>query len=91
MKDVENVAKLARLELNDTDKQKFADQLNNILEYIQKLNLINTNNAEPFISKGAEKNVMREDIEIRTISREKIMMNAPQKEGDFFKVKKVIE
>lgn len=91
IKDVEKVATLARLELTEKDKEKFSNQLANILSYIEKLNGVNTDNISEFISKGADKNVMREDIEKNLTSNAEIMMNAPDREGNFFKVKKVIE
>lgn len=90
-KDVEHVAKLARLALTDQEKDRFAGQLGNILSYIEKLQQLDTSNvaatAHPFFTKT----VWREDGAERSAVREEILNNAPEREEDFFKVRKVIE
>lgn len=91
IKDVEHVAKLARLELTEGDKQRFTNQLTNILGYIEKLSEIDTANVEPMMHAVPDENVVRQDIVIESTSHDEIMQNAPEKEGNFFKVKKVIE
>jgi aspartyl-tRNA(Asn)/glutamyl-tRNA(Gln) amidotransferase subunit C len=91
IKDVEHVAKLARLELTEQDKNKFTNQLANILGYIEKLNEIDTSKVEPMMHSISDENVVRQDTAITSISHDEIMQNAPEKEGNFFKVKKVIE
>lgn len=92
-KDVEQVARLARLALTDAEKERFTAQLGVILGYIEKLNELNTDGVEPTSHALPLSNVWREDRrEAGTLgSPEEILANAPQREGPFFKVKKVIE
>ncbi|HCJ66748.1 MAG TPA: Asp-tRNA(Asn)/Glu-tRNA(Gln) amidotransferase subunit GatB [Elusimicrobia bacterium] len=90
-KDVEYVAKLARLALTEEEKEKFCSQLNQILLYMEKLNELETKDVPPTSHVLALKNVWRED-EVKPFTHTKeILKNAPEKEGNYFKVKKVIE
>jgi len=91
--DVEHVARLARLKLTEEEKEKFSGQLESILGYVEKLNAVDTENVEPTSHVVGLKNVWRKD-EAKPCPesvREAILGNAPDREGDFFKVKKVIE
>jgi len=92
-KEVEYVARLARLELTGDEKIKFAGQLESILSYIDKLNALDTKNIPPTSHALSLKNVWREDkLEVcPDATREALLANAPEREDDFFKVKKVIE
>ena len=92
-KDVEYVARLARLELSAEEKDKFAGQLESILSYIDKLNTLDTKNIQPTSHAISLNNVWREDelAQCPERAREMILNNAPEREDDFFKVKKVIE
>ena len=93
IKDVEYVAKLARLELTEAEKDNFARQLESILGYIDKLNELDTRNIQPTSHALNITNVMREDIMVKCPEniRNNILNNAPERESDFFRVKKVIE
>lgn len=89
IKDVEHVAKLARLELEEEDKPKFAKQLGDILKYVEMMNEVDTTGVEPMSHSIDFSNVMREDIEEYDTTREELMSNAPDVESDFFKVPKI--
>lgn len=90
-KDVEYVAKLARLALTEEEKDKFCNQLNQILLYMEKLNELDTKDVPPTSHVLPLKNVWRED-EVKPFSQVKeIVENAPEREGNYFKVKKIIE
>ena len=89
--DVNYVAKLARLKLNEDEKNKLSEQLTEILEYIKKLNQLDTENVKPTAHVVELKNVFREDISAESKSAGDILSNAPEKEGPYFRVKKVIE
>ncbi len=91
IKDVEYVAKLARLKLTDEEKEKYSKQLGDILNYINKLNEIDTSDIEPTSHVVSVSNVFREDRVKPSLSRKEILSNAPEKEKGFFKVKKIIE
>ncbi|MCD8024079.1 MAG: Asp-tRNA(Asn)/Glu-tRNA(Gln) amidotransferase subunit GatC [Candidatus Gastranaerophilales bacterium] len=89
IKDVEHVAKLARLELSDDEKVKFSKQLGDVLKYMEQLNEVDTTGVEPMNHPIDFSNVMREDVVVSEFSREELMANAPEAEQDFFKVPKI--
>lgn len=88
--DVEHVAKLARLNFTQAKKEKFTYQLNEILSYIEKLKNIDTSNVEPLSQVVELQNAFRNDQTLPSLSRENVLMNAPDKTEAFFKVPKVI-
>jgi len=90
IKDVEQVAKLARLHFTDAEKEKFTHQLNDILAYVGKLDEIDTSNVEPLSQVIEVQNVFREDRVRPSLPREDVLMNAPEKTEEFFRVPKVI-
>ena len=89
IKDVEHVAKLARLELTESEKEKFTHQLGDVLKHVEKMNEVDTGGVEPMNHPIDFSNVMREDNKIYENTREELMQNAPDVEGDFFKVPKI--
>ncbi len=88
--DVKYVANLARLELKEEEVNKFANQLSEILKYIEKLNEVDTENIEPMAHAVEIETPMRDDIVKNANGKESALLNAPEKEGDYFKVPKVI-
>lgn len=90
-KDVEHVALLARLEIEEEQKEMFTQQLNNILEHISMLNQVNTDDVSPTYHVLPQKNVWREDETRDWLTRDEALANAPDKENGCFKVPKVIE
>ena len=91
IQDVEHVAKLARIELQDDEKEKFAEQLDAILQYIQKLDELNTDDVEPTSHVLPLVNVMREDEPRPSLPIDKVLLNAPDHEDGHFKVPAVLE
>lgn len=89
IKDVEHVAKLARLELTEAEKEMFTEQLGDVLTHVEKMNEVNTVGVEPMNHPIDFVNVMREDNKIYENTREELMSNAPDIEGEFFKVPKI--
>ncbi|MBU4305123.1 MAG: Asp-tRNA(Asn)/Glu-tRNA(Gln) amidotransferase subunit GatC [Candidatus Omnitrophica bacterium] len=84
------VAKLARIELEETSLEDFTLQLDKILKYMEKLNQLDTGNT-PATSHVLElKNVFREDIHCPSLPNEEVLANAPEKENGHFRVPKVI-
>lgn len=90
-KDVEYVAKLARLELSEQEKEKFTPQLDSVLHSMETLNHLDTTKVEPTSHVLPINNVWREDLVKPGFSQEEILANAPEQAEGFFKVKKVIE
>ncbi len=91
VKDVEHVAKLARLELTDDEKQKFTEQLDNILDYFNQLNELDTTGIEPLSHPIPIYNVMREDSPSEFSEIETVLNNAPEEENGYFRVPKISE
>ncbi len=89
--EVEHVARLARLELSEQEKEKLTDQLSNILTYVEKLNELDTSGVEPTAHVLDINNVMRDDVPGKSLSREMALANAPEKAGGHYKVPKIIE
>ena len=89
-KDVEDIAKLARLEFTDEEKATFTHQLNTILAYVEQLNTLDTSNVEPLSHVIELDNAFREDVLRHGLTREEALKNAPVKTEKFFKVPKVI-
>lgn len=90
-KEVEHVAKLARLELPEAEKDRLTDQLSNILTYVEKLNELDTTGVEPTAHVLDIKNVMRDDIAAPSLPQERALANAPEKAAGHYKVPKIIE
>ena len=90
-KEVEHVAKLARLALKEEEIETFTLQLSNILTYVDKLNELDTTDVDPTSHVLRVKNVLRDDEVKKSIDREKVLGNAPDRTEEFFRVPKVIE
>jgi aspartyl-tRNA(Asn)/glutamyl-tRNA(Gln) amidotransferase subunit C len=90
LKDVENVAALARLSFSDEEKVKLTGQLNTILAYMEQLNSLDTAGVEPLSHVIELGNVFREDLLTSPVTQEEALQNAPAKSDKFFKVPKVI-
>ncbi len=88
--DVRKVAELARLNLPDDQIATYTVELEEILSYVEQLKEIDTNNVPPTSRAVEVINVMREDHVEVTCSREDILGQAPQREGDFFRVPKIL-
>jgi len=89
--DVEHVAKLARLDLSEEEKEMFTAQLSAILKYAEKLNELDTDHVEPTTHVLHVSNVMREDEVKESLPIEKVLRNAPDDEDGQFKVPAVLE
>jgi aspartyl-tRNA(Asn)/glutamyl-tRNA(Gln) amidotransferase subunit C len=89
--EVEHVAKLARLELSEQEKEMLTDQLSNILTYVETLNSVDTHGIEPTSHVLDIKNVMRDDVVMPGLTQEQALANAPDKAAGHYKVPKIIE
>jgi aspartyl-tRNA(Asn)/glutamyl-tRNA(Gln) amidotransferase subunit C len=93
-KDVLYVADLAHLELTEQEVKKFVPQLDAVLEYVQKLNQLDTTGVEPMaqVTHGAVENpALRDDRAQRCFTQEQALQNAPEPGGGCFKVPQVID
>ncbi|MDK8183148.1 Asp-tRNA(Asn)/Glu-tRNA(Gln) amidotransferase subunit GatC [Paenibacillus sp. UMB4589-SE434] len=88
---VEHVARLARLQLSDEEKNQFLDQLNAILKYADKLNELHTDDVQPTTHVLPIHNVMRDDVVRESLPIERVMANAPEEEDGHFRVPAVLD
>ncbi|MCK5286336.1 MAG: Asp-tRNA(Asn)/Glu-tRNA(Gln) amidotransferase subunit GatC [Thermodesulfovibrionia bacterium] len=88
---IDHIARLARLELSDNEKEFFAQQMTNIMEYFDKLNELDTRDVEPTSHVLSMKNIFRDDEQTPSLSREKALRNAPGRIDNFYRVPKIIE
>ena len=88
---VRHIAKLARLKCSDDEINEFTGQLGAILEYIAQLEEVDTENVEPLAHCLPIHNVFRKDEVRPSLSNEEALANAPQRDGEFFVVPKVLD
>jgi aspartyl-tRNA(Asn)/glutamyl-tRNA(Gln) amidotransferase subunit C len=92
LQDVEKVAKLARLEISPAEKEAFAKQLSQILTHVETLNQYDTAGVEPTATVLGQRNVFRDDVlQPPSLSVEKALANAPEREADGFAVPRILE
>ena len=89
--DISYVANLARIELSESEKEKFSAQLEQILEYFKKLSEVNVEGVEPRAHAHAIYNVWRNDEAGPTLSVEQVLLNAPAKRENQIVVPKVVD
>lgn len=87
---VKHVAKLARLAIPDDKLPRFTEQLESILEYVEQIKQADVTNVEPMAHAVRLTNVLRADVPQPALSTEQVLANAPDTDGPFFKVPKVI-
>ena len=90
-KDVKYIAQLSRLAVADSEMQKFTEQFNQILNYADILQKINTEGVEPTAHVLPINNVLREDVALPGVSNAEALKNAPAVHNGGFKVPRVIE
>jgi aspartyl-tRNA(Asn)/glutamyl-tRNA(Gln) amidotransferase subunit C len=88
---VDKIAHLARLEFNAAAKANIIKDMTNMLNFVEKLNELNTDGIKPLVYMTDETNILREDEVKSTMTQEEALMNAPKKDSDYFKVPKVVE
>jgi aspartyl-tRNA(Asn)/glutamyl-tRNA(Gln) amidotransferase subunit C len=89
--EVQRVAMLARLRLTPDEEERLTEQLGNILQYVGKLNQLDTFGIEPFVHAVDITNPLREDTITNEPQVEALLANAPAQENNFFQVPKIIE
>ena len=87
---VRHIGKLSRIELTDEEVQIFPGQLTDVLQYFDKLQELDTENVTPMVHPVELENILAPDIPQASLTSEEALKNAPQREGDFFKVTKVL-
>lgn len=88
---VRHIALLARLECSDAEIEKFSGDLNAILEYVEQLRELDTEEVEPTTHALRRTNVFREDVARPSLGSEEALANAPEAEAGHFKVPQIIQ
>mgnify|MGYP001947431430 CR=1 FL=1 len=88
---IEDISHLSRLEFSEEDKIEMADNLNEILDWVEQLNELDTSKTLPLTHISEEINVMRNDEIADVLPHDKALKNAPKKDSDYFRTPKVIE
>lgn len=88
---VRHVAKLAKLEMTEEQIKLFTKQLNNILDFVNKIKTLDTSSVEPMHQVSGLTNVFRKDIAHPSLSQKEVLSNAPETHNGYFKVKPVME
>ena len=88
---VRKVAKLGRLELSEAEVAEFTEQLGAILTYVEKMNELDTADVEPLAHCLPISNVLREDRVTPSLGTDATVANAPDRDGAFFKVPKILD
>lgn len=88
---VRHVAMLARLELSEAEERRLCGELGAILGYVDQLNELDTSAVEPTAQVGEQGTPAREDEVTNRPAPQEMLANAPAREGNFFKVPKIIE
>jgi aspartyl-tRNA(Asn)/glutamyl-tRNA(Gln) amidotransferase subunit C len=88
---VRKVAKLGRLELTEAEIEEFTSQLEAILDYVEKMNELDTADVEPLAHCLPISNVFREDRIQPSLGTDATLANAPERDGPFFKVPKILD
>ena len=88
---VDKIAALSKLEFKDKEKAMIINDMNKMLEFVDQLKELNTDQVAPLIHMSEEINILREDEVVETISQEDALKNAPSKDSTYFKLPKVLD
>ena len=88
---IKNLAHLARLRFAEEEKPSIKKDMQKMIAFVEQLNGIDTAGIEPLLHMGDAMNVLREDEVQGSVSRDEALLNAPEKDEQFFKVPKVIK
>ncbi len=89
--EVLHIARLARLSLTEAEVNRFSEQLSNLLEHFEVLQEVDTTDLPPTAQAIALQNVLREDEVAASLPQDQVLANAPRREGDFFRIRAVLE
>ena len=90
-KEVRHVALLSRLELSDDEVDLYTEQLGKVLDYVNKLDALDTSDVAPMITAASTGNVFREDKLGESLDRKDALQSAPDHDDEYFRVPRVIE
>ncbi len=88
---VDRIAALAYLSFEDEEKEQIRGDLEKILSFVEKLNELDTSDIEPLIYLSSSSKLLRPDLQTEQINRKDALLNAPDSDGEYFLVPKVID
>ena len=88
---IDHLANLSRLSFDSQSKKKMKFDLVKMLNFVRKLETVDTEKIEPLVYLSDERNVLRNDIVKNQIKQEEALSNAPEKDSDYFRIPKVIK
>jgi len=88
---IQDIAKLSKLKFDDSAEEKMKVDLEKMIDFVDKLNEIDTEGVDPLIYMSEEVNVLREDKVTEETSQEDALKNAPEKDSDYFKIPTVLK
>lgn len=88
--EVQKIAQLARIELTESELQKFQKDLSTILDYVDALQKVDTQDLPPASDITGLENVFREDVAVMAENREELTANAPETKDGYYKVKAIL-
>jgi len=88
---VDKLADLAKLEFDAESKKEIVKDLSRVLDFVGKLNELDTENVEPLVYMTDETNVLRKDEVVQEITQQDALRNAPKKDSDYIIVPKVLQ
>lgn len=87
---IDRLAHLARLNLNDQERERLRGELDKILGFVEKINELDLEDREPLIYLSEERNILRKDEAQNVTTKDEALKNAPDKDSDYFRVPKVL-
>jgi aspartyl-tRNA(Asn)/glutamyl-tRNA(Gln) amidotransferase subunit C len=87
---IDRLSNLAKIEFDDKARGEIKNDMNKMLDFVDKLNEIDTEGINPLIFMSEEINVLREDIAKETITQKEALKNAPHHDSDYIMVPKVV-
>jgi len=88
---IDKLSRLAMLEFNEEEKEAIKNDLQKMIGFVDKLKELDTTGVEPLLHMSNQINILKEDIPGNMLTREKALQNAPQHDGTYFQVPKMIK
>ncbi len=88
---IDHLAHLSRLEFNGDQKVRIKSDLNKIVDFVDQLTTVDTTGVEPLIFMTETENVLRDDVDVVTISQQEALKNAAVHDSDYFKIPTVLK
>ena len=89
--EVQHIAELAKLQLTEAEEALYQEQLSDILDYVQRLNTLDTGAIPPTATVLPLRSVMRDDVSRPSLPVDEVLANAPARAGDLFEVRVILE